>query len=216
MNTIFFELKNLLESYYFPKSNLIHSTTNDGRLESAESESVVIDFLKTNSNNIFKIIEAPKPRYWYDIIIEYKNYKFYTNVKLTDGIGADNVSSKKGMFYSLTNILPETITGLDQWIPFNEKLISNFNPNAESDYYFLVYFKQEEKFLFTSLKQIDVLVPNGNNLPFQCKWSNNIIPTTRSITEQSYYIMNIFIESFVRKANGLNILLDWREKNNES
>ena len=213
MNSNFYELKKILESNNFDINTLIHSTTGDGRLESAESEALIPKYLKTLYKDI-KVIEAPKERYWYDILIEYKNEKYPINIKMTgNSKSADNVSSKVGMFYALTGIWPEEVKGLNTWASFNEKLTENFDPKNDSDYYFLVCFKETGEFLFTSLKQIETLVPNGNNLPFQCNWNSNIIPTKRSNEEQSYYIINTFIESFIRKTYGLDILINWRNVN---
>ena len=213
MNNTFSELKEILESENFNINTLIHSTTGDGRLESAESEVLVTEFLKIVHSEI-NISNIPTKRYWYDILIEYKGEKYPINIKMTSNSGsADNVGSKIGMFYALTGIWPDNVKGLNQWKTFNEKLTENFNPTNNSDYYFLVCFKDTGKFLFTSLKQIETLVPNGNNLPFQCNWGNNIIPTNRSNEEQSYYIINTFIESFVRKISGLDILINWRNNN---
>ncbi len=215
MNNSFDELKIILENNIFDISTFIHSTTGDGRLESAESEILIIDFLLNNYPNL-DIKKDPRERYWYDILITYKNTLFPINIKITNSNNnADNVNSKQGMFYALTGIWPEDVEGLNRWASFNKKLIDNFNPYLDNDYYFLVCFKDTGKFLFTSLKHINTLTANGNNLPFQCNWNNNITLTNRSLKEQSDYIINTFIESFIRKANGLDILLNWRDKYNE-
>lgn len=210
----FIELKNELENLTLD-SNLIHSTTNDGRLESAESEQIICsllqDYFKNNDNII--INPAPKARFWYDIGITVDNVFYPINIKITNGNTADNVSSKKGMFYALTGIDPETIAGLDKWEKYNNLLIKNLNFEQDKDYYFLIYFKDSKTFFFTSLKRIDTLVPNGNNLPFQCCWKKNLNYTNRTKIEQGYYIMNVFINSFKKKISGLDILLNWEKQN---
>ena len=210
-------IKEIIETAFFSNTNLIQAKNKDGRLTSANSEDNVISFLKTlfNENNIDAIIQdAPAPRWWYDCLIIFDNgEKIPVNVKITEGNQADNVSSKKGMFYALTGLWPENIKGLNQWASFNEILLKNYNPNLDTDYYFIIYFKDNETFLFTSLKHIETLVPNGNNLPFQCKWKDADIYTSRSIKEQSYYILNTFIDSFIKKQSGLDVLLKWRNEN---
>lgn len=209
-------IKNIIEITSFSNKNLIEAKNGDGRLTSANSEDNVITFLKElfYNNNISAIIEdAPAPRWWYDFLIIFDDgEKIPVNLKITEGNQADNVSSKKGMFYALTGIWPEDIKGLNKWSSFNEELLKNYNPITDADYYFVIYFKDDENFLFTSLKHIKTLVPNGNNLPFQCKWKNANTYTLRNIEEQSNYILNTFIDSFIKKQSGLDVLLKWREK----
>ena len=66
-------LKNIIDTSELFASNLNHSTTGDGRLDSAESEIVIINHLKNLFKNTeVKVIEPPQERYWYDILIEYK------------------------------------------------------------------------------------------------------------------------------------------------
>lgn len=213
---MFNELKTIFENLNYDPENLSHSTTGDGRLDSAESEEGVIRFLidnLTSSEFQFKTTEA---RSWCDVELYYKGEYFPINIKITAGKTADNVSSKKGMFYALTGVDPETVSGLNNWDGYINALQKYINHNnCKADYYFLVYFKGEGKFLFTSLKRIETLVPNGNNLPFQCNWGKNKTFTTRTPAEQEKYILEIFTQSYIRKAKGLDSLLAWRNKNYE-
>lgn len=62
-----------------------------------------------------------------------------------------------------------------------------------------MYFKESESFLITSLKRIQTLVPNGSNLPFQCKWSDNCTFSTRTTEEQSQYLMDVYYNSWLKK-----------------
>lgn len=205
-------LKNIIETSELFASNLNHSTTGDGRLDSAESEIVIINHLKNLFKNTeVKVIEPPQERYWYDILIEYKGQKFPINIKITSGTSADNISSKIGVFYALTGLWPEKVSGLSRWSSYNQLLTENLNYETNADYYFIVYFKTEQTFLFTSLKQINTLVANGNNLPFQCNWSNNLSITQRSNQEQIDYIMDIYFDSWIKKVNGLEPLIQWKE-----
>lgn len=208
----FEKIKEIIEDSFMPNINLIHSTTGDGRLDSAESEAVVINHLKELfSDSSIKIEQAP-PRHWYDIAFKTNNKTLYANVKITSGKEADNVSSKLGLFYALTGILPTDVKDvrLDHWIPYNKKLRENLNYNCDADYYFIIYFKETENFLVTSLKRIQTLTPNGNNLPFQCKWSDNDVFSTRSLEEQTKYIMDIYYDSWIKKVGGFEPLIGWR------
>lgn len=205
-------LKEEIENSYMPKQTMNYSATGDGRLDSAESESVVSNHLKELFKNTdVEVYEAPKQRYWYDVLIKYNNQTFPINIKMTTGTSADNVSSKIGMFYALTGIWPEDVSGLNYWEKYNTLLVDNFNATTDADYYFIIYFKNEESFLFTSLKRLETLTANGNNLPFQCKWSDNCDMTTRSLEEQSAYIMDTYFSSWVKKTNGFEPLMRWKE-----
>lgn len=210
--TEFEYLKETIENSFMSNNNLRLSTIGDGRLDSAESEPAIINHLiKLFQDTGVEIVPAPRARHWYDIQIKYNEHTYPVNIKITSGNSPDNVSSKLGLFYALTGIEPESITGLNTWQTYNEKIIENFNPGSNADYYFIIYFKTEEIFLFTSLKRINVLVPNGNNLPFQCKWSDNDTMTMRSVEDQCNYLMETYYTSWIKKVNGIEPLLKWKE-----
>lgn len=207
-------LKKEIEESFMSNENLKHSNTGDGRLDSAESEISVISHIQKLFNNTdVKVLCAPKARYWYDIKIIYNNKEYPINIKITSGNSADNVSSKEGLFYSLTGLNPDRTTGLTRWNTYNTLLTKNLNYSTDADYYFIIYFKQEEIFLFTSLKKLNKIVPNGNNLPFQCNWSENFIETTRSNKEQIDYLMETYFTSWVKKTSGFEPLMNWRIEN---
>lgn len=208
-------LKNEIENSFLSASRLSHSSTGDGRLDSAESETIVIKHLKTlfNENKDIEIFDAPRPRYWYDILVKINGKSYPVNIKITTGKEADNVSSKEGLFYTLTGLWPENIKGLTRWESYNTLLTKNLNPLLNSDYYFIIYFKENETFLVTSLKRIQELKPNGNNLPFQCNWSKNNEFTERTAEEQNKYLMEIYYQSWLKKLNGFEPLVRWKEEN---
>lgn len=208
----YFFLKEKIENSHLPYNNMNFSTTGDGRLDSAESEGTVIKHLQSLFKGTdIKVFIPPAKRWWYDILIEYNGKKYPINIKITTGDSSDNISSKLGMFYALTGKWPENEKGLTKWESYNTSLVKYFNPNTETDYYFIVYFKKEETFLFTSLKRLNTLVANGNNLPFQCKWSNNLKNTTRSQNEQCHYLMNVYFDSWIKKISGFEPLMRWKE-----
>ena len=210
----FNQIKDILENSNFQPKKEVYSSTNDGRLESAEIESEVIIRLKELFQGTDVIItEAPKVRFWYDVKIE-TDGKFYpVNIKITQGTSPDNIGSKEGLFFALTGLDPEAYKGIkNNWETYNTQLLDNLKENEE-DYYFIVVFKKTGKILFTSLKRINKLVSNGNNLPFQCKWNDNLDYTTRTKKEQEDYLLNVFLDSFIKKSKGLDILLKWRNSN---
>ena len=205
-------LKEEIENSYMSYENMNFSTTGDGRLDSAESESSVIKHLQELFRNTdIEVYSAPDKRWWYDVLIKYDSQVYPINIKITSGVSYDNISSKQGMFYALTGKWPEKERGLTRWASYNTLLTKNFNPNSNTDYYFIVYFKEEETFLFTSLKRLNTLMANGNNLPFQCKWPDNCEATTRSQEEQSFYLMNVYFDSWVKKTGGFEPLMRWKE-----
>ena len=210
-------LKNKIEDSYLSNSFLFQSTTGDGRIESAESEIFVIEHLKAlfNDDKDIEVITVPPQckRHWYDVLIKVNNQVFPINIKITSGNGSDNVSSKEGLFYALTGLWPETTRGLARWESYNTLLTTNFNASLNTDYYFVVYFKEDETFLFSSLKRINELVSNGNNLPFQCNWSKNCNFTNRTVEEQSYYLMDVYFQSWIKKLGGFEPLMKWKENN---
>jgi hypothetical protein len=176
----------------------------DGRINSALSEEIVIEEFIKNAYNLGYVSERSAKRDWYDVSINIDNKVIPINVKITDG-GTDNISSKKGMYYALTGLNPDNLT--DQWIPFNKSLLDNINFNSDADYYFIVVFKHINKILVTSLLEINTLVPNGNNLPFQCNWGSLSI-TKRSRKEQIKYVLEKYYESWKKKCKPFLYLQD--------
>lgn len=208
----FNRIKENIEDSFFPNTQLVYSTTGDGRLDSAESEAVVVDHLVNLFDGTDIKVEKAPPRCWYDVAFKVGEKTLYANVKITCGSQADNVSSKMGLFYALTGILPTDVKDvrLDHWGPYNKKLLENLDHNCDADYYFVIYFKGTENFLVTSLKRIQTLTPNGNNLPFQCKWSDNDVFSTRTPEEQSKYLMDTYYNSWLKKVGGFEPLIGWR------
>lgn len=210
----FNRIKETIEGSYFSNTRLNYSTTGDGRLDSAESEASIIDHLvELFQDSDIKVDKAP-PRYWYDVAFTVNGKTLYANVKATSGEGADNISSKFGLFYTLTGLLPSEVKGanINHWEPYNRKLLENLNYLSDTDYYFVVYFKDSETFLVTSLKRIQYLTPNGNNLPFQCNWSNNRAFSTRNAEDQAKFLMETYYESWVKKIGGFKPLIGWRKE----
>jgi len=72
----------------------------------------------------------------------------------------------------------------------------------------LVYNKTNGEIFVNSLKGLNVLVANGNNLPFQCKWDLNKNFKNRSFEESCDFIMKKFSESIKLRAN---ILSDFKK-----
>lgn len=188
-----------------------HQQEEDGRIDSALFEKAIIQEIeKLSAIHNFRY-SIPAKRHWYDIKIVKGNEIFYINIKVTQGNNADNISSKLGFLYAVTGCDIDNHKSLSKWAPFNDFLVENVDYSCNADYYFLVYYKETEKILFTSLKQIETLIPNGNNLPFQTVWNKAVVPTNRSNEEQTIYLIRVFQQSFLKKVSGLENILRWRE-----
>lgn len=156
----------------------------DERISSNIQEEYIIDAISKE----FKI-KKPNARHWYDF--SYKDK--YVNIKITDPKknASDNLSSKKGLYLALTG---EEYNETNDWGTFFKKLAENIK-ESDKDYYFLVFFKGEKEILLTSLRSLEVLTPNGNNLPFQANWSKNKKIINRNFDEASKFLLTNLYES---------------------
>lgn len=185
--------------------------TGDGRLDSAANEDDVIERIVEISHTIpfftahgLKIgtpnLESNNNREWYDFAIEsidtsLHNLFMPVNVKITDvdGGAADNLSCKLGIFYALTGCLPKAVAlgNGASWEKFFTKTDECMGKKQNKDYYFLVINKRNTADVFwNSLRRLPTLVENGNNLPFQCKWSENRVSQTRTYFEARDFLLN--------------------------
>lgn len=175
---------------------VLESDSDDGRVNSITNEEQIIDLLQAN----FDYIDKPQIRNWYDMAIELDDADdIYVNIKVSnfENSAADNVSSKLGMGYALTGIKNLPVA----WEKFNH-LVAN-HLRVGYDYYFLVIDKSNiSNSYWTSLKRIDKLVANGNNLPFQCNWSINREFSRLSELEAMKYILSVYVDSWDKKAKG--------------
>jgi hypothetical protein len=181
----------------------------DGRLNSAFSEESIKEKLKQSAELQDIKTFLPPERFWYDIAFEIDQVFIPINIKVTKGNSADNVSSKKSMFYAFTGIDPET-KSITRFSSFHEELFKNINLTADFDYYFIIVYKDTLEVKVTSLMEIETLTPNGNNLPFQCKW-NGVKKTKRNREEQIKYILSIYFESWNKKVSDFNQLKEYME-----
>ena len=193
----FEELKQIIET---GKNTLNPAAdSDDGRINSITDEHTIALYIKDLFGE--DKCQIAKPRFWYDVALTIDGKFYPINIKSTTGKDSDNISSKDGVFYAITGLDPraEKVTPFKT---FEEKLLNNIKYNGDSDYYFVVFFKDTKELFFSSLKRICVLTPNGSNLPFQCKWNDNKIYTTRNSEEQINYIINMYYESVKKKIEG--------------
>jgi hypothetical protein len=167
----------------------------DGRVNSIADEDTIIDLLieKYGSENIIK----PPPRCWWDV----KIFGYYFNIKSSKyGSAADNFSSKAAILYALTD-LPEEKLNVSSWKKFQDALKTYGGKENDRDYYILSLNKVTNEVHLTSLKSLNKLTANGNNLPFQIKWADNTQPVQRNYGQAYDFLVGCYKESVRRKIN---------------
>ncbi|WP_222845392.1 hypothetical protein [Mycoplasma nasistruthionis] len=202
-----------LVNYLKTQSLYLSKNTDDGRISSIINEYELTKVILNSYSNIkiFKewnlVIDVqPSPRWWFDILIKNPTESFYCpiNIKISSfkNSSADNLSSKEGLFFALTGLVKNKcpIT----WDKYFKLLSTSLKEN-ERDYYFLVINKDDtNEIFFNSLKRLRVIVPNGNNLPFQCKWSDNKTIINRTFKESKDFILKNLAISVLRRAKILD------------
>jgi len=167
----------------------------DGRVNSIDDEDTIIDLLteKYGSENV----EKPVERNWWDV----KVFGYPINIKSSKyGSAADNFSSKAAIVYALTD-LPEDKVNVQSWQNFHDALLNHSSNDNNRDYYIFSLNKVTNEVHLTSLKTLNKLTPNGNNLPFQIKWKDNIIPVQRTHAEAYDFLVGCYKQSVDKKYN---------------
>lgn len=174
----------------------ISENHEDGRVNSITDEDTVIDLLiaKYGEENVKK----PSARCWWDV----KLFGYFLNIKSSDfNKGAsDNFSSKAAILYALTN-LPEEKVNTTSWKKFQDALKNHSGEENDRDYYIIVVDKSTRKVYLQSLKSLQKLTPNGNNLPFQIKWADNTQLVQRDYGQAYEFLVGCYKESVRRKIN---------------
>ena len=157
--------KKLEEIVEFLQQQNLHLSqqSRDGRINSAFNEDEIFNLLDFNF-----AINRPNMRDLVDFSF-YENDVFYpVNIKVSTTKTTDNLNCKLGIYYALTGKIPPFGNGVS-WETYFKMLKENLAPN-DRDYYFLIINKDNPSDVFaTSLKCLESILPNGNNLPFQAK-----------------------------------------------
>ena len=206
------KISNLLDRIveYIKTQNIIYDTPNrDGRINSSINEGQIIDklvdFFQHDAyllSNKFEI-KLPNARDWYDFgVVQKGDDDFFVpvNIKVT-ALSTDNLNCKLGIYFALTGLLPVGLSNEIVWNEFFKQLNDNINTRQDRDYYFLIANKKDNTDCFwNSLKSLQNLVANGNNLPFQANWAKNRDKVNRTHSEAGYFILNCFKESVYKRA----------------
>lgn len=182
----------------FLKTNPYHLSQplRDGRLNSSINEEEILNTIKD-----YFPIQLPKAREWWDFSFEENDIFYPVNIKTTTTKTADNLNGKLGIYYALCGLVPEFNNEI-AWEKYFQKLHKDLGKNTNKDYYFLIINKNDPKDIFiNSLKGIQTLQPNGNNLPFQCKWDNNREIIQRDFDGSKNSILSALAESVKLRSN---------------
>lgn len=207
------------------KLNLnVPTLSQDGRVNSSLQEKIVTDFIQNSAdiklllNNYQLQLLIPEEREWFDFCIFDNKYEIFipVNIKISALKTADSVSSKKGLYFACTGVLPynnsygfddlEDSFKTNKWTEFYKKLKRDVDKHTERDYYFLIVNKNNSEDVFlTSLKTLKIISPNGSNLPFLCNWDLNRERVFRSHKESRKFLLQKFYDSL--KLSSESILL---------
>ena len=179
---------------YLSGAVTISSKHEDGRINSIDDEDMVLELLteKYGEENVVK----PPPRSWWDL----KLFGYHTNIKSSDftNSASDNFSSKTAMLFALTD-LPESEVEINGWQKWQTALKNNSGTENNRDYYIIVIDKSTGKVYLQTLKSLQVLTPNGNNLPFQINWARNTEIVERTYEEAYEFLVGCFKQSVMKK-----------------
>ena len=114
------------------------------------------------------------------------------------GSAADNFSSKAAILYTLTN-LPEDKVSVPSWKKFQDALEKAEDGNR--DYYIIVLNKVSGLVYLQSLRSLNKLTSNGNDLPFQIKWKENVFPIQRDYRQAYDFLVESYKDSVRKKIS---------------
>lgn len=179
----------------------ISSANQDGRINYAINEDEVLNYLERTFRFGKYQLVRPQARDWFDFAIESSNEFYPINIKVTNTTTADNLNCKLGIYYALTGLKPSFGNEIN-WLSFFKRLNMSFGKHQDKDYYFLIVNKKDLSDVFCStLRSIQNLTPNGNNLPFQSRWQDNHILVNRTFEEASDFIMTTFAASIKLRSD---------------
>ena len=187
----------LLEMVEFLKKQNLHLSTQsrDGRINSAFNEDEIFNLLEQHFS-----INRPNMRDWVDFSFSENEVFIPVYSKVSTSITTDNLNCKLGIYYALTGQIPPFNNSVF-WEMYFKALSENLQSNT-ADYYFLIINKDSPSDVFaTSLKGLESISPNGNNLPFQAKWDNNRSFIQRDFTQARDFILHTFEESLKLRAD---------------
>ena len=182
---------------YLNSVNIIASKRNrDGRVNSVDDEEYIVQLLteQYKENN-----QEAEQRSWYDDRL----FNHPLQIKSSDFTkgASDNFNAKLALLYAFTDMTEEEIIKVHRWSKFELSLATRRKDDNGRDYYIIVMDKSTGKVHLNSLKKLAKLTTNGNNLPFQIKWQDNIVPVERTPEEAYNFVISAYKESVHKKLN---------------
>ena len=199
MNSLFNDTQ-LIENIQIMRNKFVCSKQHkDGRINSGIDDEQVKKYWRSFGDNYI----AGNDREFYDLAYtDNDGYTYYINFKSSDfeKKSNDNLNAKEAILLAFTDLSLHEIRKKNRsWKPLINALKHN-KKDINRDYYYIVFDKSSEKYIFTSVRSLDCLSANGNNLPYQCKW-NKHVPQINRTFEQSYeYVTSCFYKSLRLRA----------------
>lgn len=173
------------------------------RIDSTKSHTEILQLLQRQK--AFGISPYPKATAgWYSFQVPDGGKNLSVKLKVSSFSRADNLNCKLGIYYALTGVTP-AMSEATTWDRFFQMLALNLDYDCQEDFFFLVVNRLDPSDIFcNSLKGLSDIQPNGSNLPFQCKWSDNREPSQRSNQDATKYILAQFEKSAKLRAEMLD------------
>lgn len=171
----------------------IYDKNEDGRINSCmDEESIIKILIKEYGERIYK----PKKRMWYDILVYDYIYNWIPiNIKSTTTKTSDNIGNLAICVHSYTNheldLYKSYQNGIMSKILIEKIRKKKYNMIHKKDYYFIIINKNnKDEVIVNSIKGLNELTPNINNIPFQVCWSKNKEFEYKSIDENITMLLN--------------------------
>jgi hypothetical protein len=182
---ILYQIQRFLEVQSFSCS----TQTSDGRINSSLDEEGVICLL---TKKYGEKIKKSEKRMWYDILAHDFMYGWIPiNIKSTTTKTSDNTGNLAMCVYAYTDeeldIHRENTyeNGAMSRILIDKLHHKKYNARPKKDYYFIVLNKENPReIIINSVKGLNQLKGNANNLPFQVRWNKNITFTYEPIKKR--------------------------------
>lgn len=167
------------------------------RIDAVQSQTKILNLLQKT----FQIELPPSRDSWFSFSISSGTNWYPVKIKVSRFSRADNLNCKLGIYFALTGVRPDFPDEID-WDDYFQLLSANICENTKNDFYFLIVNRNDSSDVFcSSLKGINTLIPNGNNLPFQCKWSDNRALSNRSHKDATNFILDKLKQSAELRAS---------------
>ena len=174
----------------------INEDHEDGRVNSIADEETVITLLEEKYGDN---VQRPKAREFFDVRLF--GYPIQIKSSSYSKGASDNFSSKAAILYALTTLSEVEVQKVRGWEQFESSLLQFANDDNGRDYYIISVNKDDSSVHLSSLKSLKKLTPNGNNLPFQIQWKNNIETVDRNFDEAYKFLIGAYKQSVQRKIS---------------